>query len=261
MILLYPKRCRREQQMKVPTFQEPRQEMSKRSSSASLSQRISRGDEPVSHAVEEEHKAPAPLARKKIKNVDKAAPAPEDVRCSMPAESSPPNITKLPMRSPKSDTQMVFDLNTDAYMEVITSKLNMIDRDEHKLNTDLQISFFYIFGEPDEQYRSVACVWTSSYRVFELTRIYGYKILTLILALPVSFFAGLIFALFSFLRIWIVQPLLALLRIVLRQLITIWPLCVIYIVRPFFYSVGAVFSTVRLHRSEGTAIREVWETV
>ncbi|KAE9414078.1 hypothetical protein Angca_004491, partial [Angiostrongylus cantonensis] len=95
--------------------------------------------------------------------------------------------------------------------------------------------------------------------VFELTRIYGYKILTLILALPVSFLAGLVFAIFTFLRIWIVQAMLV--RMVLGQVITIWPLCLVYIVRPFFYSVGAVFSTVRLHRSEGTSIREVWETV
>uniref|UniRef100_A0A0K0DL27 Caveolin n=1 Tax=Angiostrongylus cantonensis TaxID=6313 RepID=A0A0K0DL27_ANGCA len=161
----------------------------------------------------------------------------------------------------KSQPQMAFDLNTDAYKEVITFKLNMADRDEQKLNPDLQTNFLYIFGEPDEQYHSVACVWTNSYRVFELTRIYGYKILTLILALPVSFLAGLVFAIFTFLRIWIVQPLLVLVRMVLGQVITIWPLCLVYIVRPFFYSVGAVFSTVRLHRSEGTSIREVWETV
>ncbi|EPB67301.1 Caveolin [Ancylostoma ceylanicum] len=57
------------------------------------------------------------------------------------------------------------------------------------------------------------------------------------------------------------KPTFALVRIALAQLLTIWPTFLIYIVRPFFYSVGAVFSTFRLHRSDGPVIREVWENV
>ncbi|WKY11403.1 hypothetical protein Q1695_003178 [Nippostrongylus brasiliensis] len=122
-------------------------------------------------------------------------------------------------------------------------------------------SFLDIFAEPDPQYHSVACVWTVSFRVFEVTRIYCYKILTLIFGLPIAFLAGFIFALFSFSRIWILQPTLKLVRIILAQSLTIWPLFLLYIVRPFFYSVGAMFSTFRLHRTDGAVIKEVWETV
>ncbi|KAK6034183.1 Caveolin [Cooperia oncophora] len=69
----------------------------------------------------------------------------------------------------------------------------------------LQTHFLDIFGEPDPQYHSIACVWTTSYRVFEITRIYCYKILTLIFGLPIALIAGFIFALFTFLRIWVAQ--------------------------------------------------------
>ncbi|KJH51470.1 Caveolin [Dictyocaulus viviparus] len=164
-------------------------------------------------------------------------------------------------RNTKRDTQMSFDLSSDVYKQVIGCQLNMSDRDQQKLNKDLQLNFLDIFGEPDPQYHSIACVWTMSYRIFELTRVYCYKLLTLLLSLPVAFIAGLIFAVFSFLRIWVLQPILVIVRVLLKQLLDVWPMFLIYIVRPLFYSVGAVFSTVRLHRSDGPIIKEIWETV
>ncbi|VDO73936.1 unnamed protein product [Heligmosomoides polygyrus] len=141
----------------------------------------------------------------------------------------------LPAPPPKKSPQMAFDFNAVACKEVAAQELNLEVRDEYGLNKDL--------------------------KVFEVTRIYCYKILTLILGLPIAFIAGLIFALFSFLRIWIIQPCLALVRIALAQALTIWPMFLLYIVRPLFYSVGAMFSTFRLHRTEGQVIKEVWERV
>ncbi|PIO75709.1 Caveolin [Teladorsagia circumcincta] len=116
--------------------------------------------------------------------------------------------TTLPMPvqpAKEKDPQMAFDFNGHACKEVTARQLNMDQRDEHGINQDLKTHFLDIFAEPDSQYHSVACVWTISYRVFEVTRIYCYKILTLIFGLPIALIAGFIFALFSFLRIWITQ--------------------------------------------------------
>ncbi|PIO75503.1 Caveolin [Teladorsagia circumcincta] len=166
----------------------------------------------------------------------------------------------MPVQPAKEkDPQMAFDFTSHPCKEVTARQLNMDQRDEHGINQDLKTHFLDIFAEPDPQYHSVACVWTISYRVFEVTRIYCYKILTLIFGLPIALIAGFIFALFSFLRIWITQPLLTLLRMVLSQVLGIWPICLLYIVRPFFYSVGAVFSTFRIHRTDGPIVREIWE--
>ncbi|EYC17920.1 hypothetical protein Y032_0029g1958 [Ancylostoma ceylanicum] len=256
-------------------FQTRNSTMSRKSSARSLSQGRSKSDD-CEHCDDDERHVEAPQRRVETSRaVDTSnakgerpadtLPAPEEVKYILPAEPNRPNPkTSLPMPEPpakKKNPQTAFDFNCTASKEVIACQLNMEDRDQNHLNHDLKTQFLDIFGEPDPQYHSVACVWTNSYRVFEITRIYCYKILTLILGLPVAFLAGFVFALFSFVRIWIVQPTFALVRIALAQLLTIWPTFLIYIVRPFFYSVGAVFSTFRLHRSDGPVIREVWENV
>ncbi|CAJ0590400.1 unnamed protein product [Cylicocyclus nassatus] len=201
----------------------------------------------------------------KVEQTLDAAPEVEQPVYIMPSETvvGKPR-TSLPMPHPpvkKTNSQTAFDFNCNKSKEVMAQRLSMENRDLNCLNQDLKTQFLEIFGEPDPQYHSVACVWTNSYRVFEITRIYCYKILTLIFGIPVAFLAGFIFALFSFVRIWIAQPTFAIVRIILSQLLTIWPTFVIYIVRPFFYSVGAIFSTFRMHRSDGPIIREVWESV
>lgn len=85
-----------------------------------------------------------------------------------------------------------------------------------------QTGFLEVFAEPDPTYHSVACVWTLSFRVgntrtsysysyfqiFEITRIYVYKILTLIFALPVALIMGFLFALASFVHIWLIKVIL-----------------------------------------------------
>ncbi|KAK6014236.1 Caveolin, partial [Ostertagia ostertagi] len=139
---------------------------------------------------------------------------PQAVPMVAPDASELESKTSLPMPvqpAKAKNPQMAFDFNGHACKEVTARQLNMEQRDEHGLNQDLKTHFLDIFAEPDPQYHSVACVWRSVYRSSKVTRIYCYKILTLIFGLPIALIAGFIFALFSFLRIWITQPLLTLL--------------------------------------------------
>ncbi|KAK6756861.1 hypothetical protein RB195_014965 [Necator americanus] len=243
--------------------------MSRKSSGSSISPRHSKNDNSPSHYVNEVHEEASyeSVSRTtKVTQID-VQPAPEEAKYVVPAESNRPRPNpKTPLPMPEhtvkeKNPQTAFDFNLDSSKEVIAHHLDLENRDRNGVNKDLKVKFLDIFAEPDPEYHSVACVWTCSYRVFEITRIYCYKILTLILGLPIVFIAGLVFALFTFARIWIVQPTFTLVRIVLAQILIIWSTAVIYVCRPFFYSVGAVFSTFRLHRTDGPIIQEVWEHV
>ncbi|KIH65897.1 Caveolin [Ancylostoma duodenale] len=186
-----------------------------------------------------------------------ALPAPEEVKYILPAESSRPNPkTSLPMPQPparKKNPQTAFDFNCKTSKEVIAHQLNMEDRDQNHLNQDLKAQFLDIFGEPDPQYHSVACVWTNSYRALTSVLHFGVRLRQLTQPCSVARARP------RFAAVAEGRPTFALVRIALAQLLTIWPMFLIYIIRPFFYSVGAVFSTFRLHRSNGPAIQEVWE--
>ncbi|WKY11404.1 hypothetical protein Q1695_003178 [Nippostrongylus brasiliensis] len=242
--------------------------MSRKSSCSSASSKKVRHCESVDQDIEERHEAEHPPRPEALVVAAHPVDVPEmkDLAKVTPVEQRQPytKIT-LPLPAPPPqkvrNAQMEFDFNGEPCKHVVAQQLNMENRDPTGINHDLKTSFLDIFAEPDPQYHSVACVWTVSFRVFEVTRIYCYKILTLIFGLPIAFLAGFIFALFSFSRIWILQPTLKLVRIILAQSLTIWPLFLLYIVRPFFYSVGAMFSTFRLHRTDGAVIKEVWETV
>ncbi|PIC25687.1 hypothetical protein B9Z55_018523 [Caenorhabditis nigoni] len=191
------------------------------------------------------------------KEVAPSIPLPEH-----PAQQSspppPPQPQKTRSQKPENP-EMAFDIGAHNIAPVLVHKMNMDDRDPTDAVQYLNTTFFEVFAEPSEQYHSIACVWTLSFKIFEIVRIYSYKILTLIFGLLIALLGGFFFALFAFLNIWIVRPLLILARMALSQIVLVWPMFLIYIVRPFFYSVGAVFSTARLHTSRGEQVTEVWE--
>ncbi|CAB01139.1 Caveolin-2 [Caenorhabditis elegans] len=176
-------------------------------------------------------------------------------------QSAPPTQQSRPQTTSHKppNPEMEFDIGVKNIAPVLIHKMNMDDRDPKDSAQYLNTSFFEVFNEPSEQYHSIACVWTLSFKIFEIVRIYSYKILTLIFGLIIAFLGGILFALFAFLNIWIFRPILILTRMAFAQIVLIWPMFLIYIVRPFFYSVGAIFSTARLHTSRGEQVVEVWE--
>lgn len=191
-------------------------------------------------------------SKMKESKIDEALtiPVPE---CSSQDTVPPPN------RQRTTNPEMSFDIGFKNVFPVLAHKMNMSDRDESRSVQYLNTTFFEVFAEPSEQYHSIACVWTLSFKIFEIVRLYSYKILTLIFGFVIALIGGFVFALFAFLNIWILRPLLILTKMALAQLVFIWPMFLIYIVRPLFYSVGAIFSTARLHTSQGEQITEVWE--
>ncbi|KAL0180847.1 hypothetical protein M9458_023253, partial [Cirrhinus mrigala] len=48
-------------------------------------------------------------------------------------------------------------------------------------------------------------VWIWSHALFEVSRVWFYRIITALLAVPVSLLAGIIFAILSFVHIWYEQ--------------------------------------------------------
>lgn len=65
------------------------------------------------------------------------------------------------------------------------------------------MSFEDVIAEP-ASVRSGDRVWIWSNALFEVTRVWIYRIVTVLLAVPVSIITGLIFAILSFLHIWYV---------------------------------------------------------
>uniref|UniRef100_A0A3Q0SYN5 Caveolin n=1 Tax=Amphilophus citrinellus TaxID=61819 RepID=A0A3Q0SYN5_AMPCI len=111
------------------------------------------------------------------------------------------------------------------------------DRDPKRVNTSLKIMFEDVIAEPPSV-RSFDKVWLWSHALFEVSRLWCYRFISLLLAVPVSLAAGLLFAVLSCLHIWLIVPCVQLLLINMHWVQTVWASIANILISPFFTSIG-----------------------
>ncbi|XP_038135757.1 caveolin-2-like [Cyprinodon tularosa] len=114
---------------------------------------------------------------------------------------------------------------------------HIVDRDPKGINSNLKVMFEDVIGEPPSV-RSFDRVWLWSYAVFEVSRFWGYRVISLLLAVPVSLAAGLLFAVLSCIHIWLIMPCVQLLLINMQWIQTAWSSILNIFITPFFSSFG-----------------------
>ncbi|XP_006882723.1 PREDICTED: caveolin-2 [Elephantulus edwardii] len=122
------------------------------------------------------------------------------------------------------------------------------DRDPHRLNSHLQLGFEDVVAEPESTH-SFDQVWICSNALFEISKYVIYKFLTVFLAIPMAFTAGILFAILSCLHIWIIMPFVKTCLMVLPSVQTIWKSVTDALVAPLCASVGRCFASVSLQLS------------
>ncbi|XP_010620208.1 caveolin-2 [Fukomys damarensis] len=122
------------------------------------------------------------------------------------------------------------------------------DRDPHQLNSHLKLGFDDVIAEPVTTH-SFDKVWICSHALFEISKYVIYKFLTVLLAVPLAFAAGILFATLSCLHIWIVMPFIKTCLMVLPSVQTIWKSVTDVVVAPLCTSIGRIFSSVSLQLS------------
>ncbi|KAL0978144.1 hypothetical protein UPYG_G00166700 [Umbra pygmaea] len=90
-------------------------------------------------------------------------------------------------------------------VDVSDTKPLLNQRDPRGVNDCLKVSFEDVIAEPVSVH-SADRVWIWSNALFEVTKVWIYRIVTVLLAVPVSLITGLLFAMLSFLHIWFLTP-------------------------------------------------------
>uniref|UniRef100_A0A3B3UDL4 Caveolin n=1 Tax=Poecilia latipinna TaxID=48699 RepID=A0A3B3UDL4_9TELE len=117
------------------------------------------------------------------------------------------------------------------------SRSQIEDRDPNRVNSNLKVMFEDVIAEPPSV-RSFDKVWLWSHALFEVSRLWGYRFISLVLAVPVSLTAGLLFAVLSCLHIWLIMPGVQLLLISMQWIQTVWASILNIFISPFFTSFG-----------------------
>ncbi|XP_041639513.1 caveolin-2-like [Cheilinus undulatus] len=127
-----------------------------------------------------------------------------------------------------------------------TSRALNQDRDPKKINKCLKVTFEDVIAEPPSVH-SFDKVWLWSHALFEVARLWCYRFISLLLAVPLSLAAGLLFAVLSCLHIWLIMPCVQMLLINMHWIRTVWSSILNILISPYFSSIGKCCSQINIH--------------
>ncbi|XP_076133110.1 caveolin-2 isoform X2 [Alosa pseudoharengus] len=110
-------------------------------------------------------------------------------------------------------------------------------RDPYGVNQHLKVEFSDVLAEPVSAH-TYDRVWVYSGIGFESARIWGYRCLTVLCAVPVSLLSGCLLALLACLHIWCVMPCIQVCHTCLPCVRSIWMSVINIFIRPFCESVS-----------------------
>lgn len=128
-----------------------------------------------------------------------------------------------------------------------TIGLNLLDRDEKRVNDHVNLQFEDVLAEPDGVH-SFDGVWRTSYATFVGARVWLYRLLAAVIALPCAILWGATFALLSLAHVWAITPLLRVLDLFFFFVKRVWSSIVHTLCDPIFESCGMLFTNIRLHQ-------------
>lgn len=127
------------------------------------------------------------------------------------------------------------NIHTSNLVEISDTKPLLNIRDPRGINDSLKVTFEDVIAEP-VSVRSGDRVWIWSNALFEVSRVWIYRIVTVLLAIPMSILSGLLFGILSCLHIWLLSPCVQCLLVATRWLQSLWSVVMDIIVQPFFIS-------------------------
>lgn len=133
----------------------------------------------------------------------------------------------------------------DVKMDV-PEEVDMVNRDPNNINSHLKTTFLDIFAEPEPTTFSFDAVWQYSYVVFTMSKLWCYRITSLICALPAALCWGCTYACASFATIWCCVPCVRCLHLQLHCVKQVFGICLGTFVAPCYEAIGRVFSQIHI---------------
>jgi hypothetical protein len=130
---------------------------------------------------------------------------------------------------------------TPKYYEGVEYK----NRDPSNIHPDIKVNFEDVIAEPDGAH-SFATIWGTSFKSYSLVKYWSYRILTAVLAVPISILWGFYFAMLAFCSIWCIVPCIKGFTIWMNFVKKVWGLMVRTFLDPLFQSMALCFSNIRV---------------
>merc|ERR1712152_114722 len=99
-------------------------------------------------------------------------------------------------------------------IDLISKDLNLGNRDANNVNVAIDLDFDDVLAEPAAA-QGFEWVWKLAFVLFSQTKLWIYKILSAVVAIPLALIWALVFALLTVVHVWILSPALRLLDLIL----------------------------------------------
>ncbi|XP_076015367.1 caveolin-2 isoform X2 [Genypterus blacodes] len=125
------------------------------------------------------------------------------------------------------------------------TSLHPVNRDPYGINSHLKVEVSKVLTEPLTPHSSDR-VWLYSVAGFETVRIWTYRCLSLLFAVPFALLAGIFLALLACLHVWCVVPFIELSKTFLPCLRSLWICAVNIFISPFCISLALCCSQIAI---------------
>merc|ERR1711997_937025 len=99
-------------------------------------------------------------------------------------------------------------------IDLISKDLDLGNRDSNNVNVEIDLDFDDVLAEPSAA-QGFDWVWRLAFVVFSQTKLWIYKILSAVVAIPAALLWAMVFALLTVVHVWILSPALRLLDLIL----------------------------------------------
>jgi len=179
-----------------------------------------------------------PVEAKVVIDNTPAAETPAPTATVTATETAPEKKKKMPK----------FTLPKPTFTPKYYKDVEYQNRDTNNLHPDIRVNFSDVIAEPDGAH-SFATIWGTSFKSYSVVKYWTYRILTAVLAVPISVLWGIYFALLAFCSIWCIVPCIKGFIIWTNFIGKIWSLVVRTFLDPLFESIALVFSKIRISMS------------
>lgn len=124
--------------------------------------------------------------------------------------------------------------------------VDVAERDPTNLSSYIKVTFQEVIAEPEPSVFSLDKIWVLSFKVFNVSKIWCYRITSAMLALPLAVLCGINFACMSFCNIWLANPLVRCLAMECHIVRQVWELIMDVLLRPFCVSVGQCLASIKM---------------
>lgn len=131
-------------------------------------------------------------------------------------------------------------------LEIGPDDIDIKERDPDEINQHLRVTFQEIFAEPHITIYSFDKVWIYAFQVFNVVKLWTYRIMTLICGLPCACCWAVYFGCLSFCNIWVWVPWLKawfINMLCVRKVFEPW---METFVGPCYAAAGRIFSAIRV---------------